>query len=45
MLLPADAMVAWGWRIPFLLLCLLVIVGLVVRMRMSETPVFQMGRR
>ena len=40
-LLPADAMVAWGWRIPFLLSCLLVIVGLVVRMRMSETPVFQ----
>ena len=29
-LLPADAMVAWGWRIPFLLSCLLVIVGLVV---------------
>lgn len=40
-LLPADAMVAWGWRIPFLLSCLLVIVGLVVRMRMSETLVFQ----
>ena len=40
-LLPADAMVAWGWRVPFLLSCLLVIVGLVVRMRMSETPVFQ----
>ena len=29
-LLPADAMVAWGWRVPFLLSCLLVIVGLVV---------------
>ena len=40
-LLPADAMVAWGWRVPFLLSCLLVIVGLVVRMRMSETPVYQ----
>ena len=40
-LLPADAMVAWGWRIPFLLSCLLVIVGLVVRLRMSETPVYQ----
>lgn len=40
-MLPADAMVAWGWRIPFLLSCLLVIVGLVVRLRMSETPVYQ----
>ncbi len=40
-LLPAGAMAAWGWRIPFLLSCLLVIVGLVVRVRMSETPVFQ----
>ncbi len=39
--LPADAMLAWGWRVPFLLSCLLVIVGLVVRARMSETPVYQ----
>ena len=39
--LPVDAMVAWGWRIPFLLSCFLVIVGLVVRARMSETPVYQ----
>ena len=34
-------MVAWGWRIPFLLSAILVVVGLVVRERMSETPVFQ----
>ena len=39
--LPADAMVAWGWRIPFLLSAVLVVVGLVVRVRMSETPVFK----
>ena len=36
-----DTMVAWGWRIPFLLSAVLVVVGLVVRERMSETPVFQ----
>lgn len=41
MVLSQEAMIAWGWRIPFLLSCLLVIVGLVVRARMSETPVFQ----
>ena len=39
--LPADAMVAWGWRVPFLLSAVLVVVGLVVRVRMSETPVFR----
>lgn len=36
-----DQMVAWGWRIPFLLSAVLVVVGFVVRNRMSETPVFQ----
>lgn len=34
-------MVAYGWRIPFLLSAVLVIVGLYVRARMSETPVFR----
>jgi MFS family permease len=43
--LSSDAMVAWGWRIPFLLSAFLVIVGLVVRLRMSETPVFQKAVR
>lgn len=38
--LSGDAMVAWGWRIPFLMSAVLVVVGLVVRLRMSETPVF-----
>ena len=39
--LSADQMVAFGWRIPFLLSIVLVVVGLVVRLRMAETPVFQ----
>lgn len=39
--LSQQAMVSWGWRIPFLLSAVLVVVGMVVRVRMSETPVFQ----
>ncbi|MBY0575682.1 MAG: MHS family MFS transporter [Gallionellaceae bacterium] len=31
---------AWGWRIPFLASAALVIVGLYVRLRLTETPVF-----
>src|SRR5574340_1348824 len=30
----------WGWRIPFLASAVLVIVGLYVRLRLAETPVF-----
>ena len=36
----ADFM-AWGWRIPFLLSAVLVILGLWVRLSISETPAFQ----
>jgi MFS transporter, MHS family, shikimate and dehydroshikimate transport protein len=32
---------AWGWRIPFLISILLVGVGLYIRLRMQETPVFR----
>ncbi|MEV0849036.1 MFS transporter [Streptomyces sp. NPDC049954] len=35
-----EAFRAWGWRVPFLLSFLLVAVGLFVRLRISETPVF-----
>ncbi len=35
-----DAFRGWGWRVPFLLSFLLVGVGLFVRLRISETPVF-----
>lgn len=36
-----DAFFAWGWRIPFLASAVLVLVGLWVRLRISETPAFQ----
>ncbi len=31
---------AWGWRVPFLASAVLVMVGLYVRLKLSETPVF-----
>ncbi|TPF96675.1 MFS transporter [Bifidobacterium sp. UTCIF-39] len=40
----SDAMLAWGWRVPFLLSAILVIVGLVVRVHMEETPIFRMAQ-
>ncbi|MGP3930101.1 MFS transporter [Nonomuraea sp. KM88] len=36
-----DAFGSWGWRLPFVASLLLVIVGLYVRLKISETPVFQ----
>jgi MFS family permease len=32
---------AWGWRLPFLLSAVLVVVGLWVRLKIAETPVFR----
>ena len=40
-LLPADDFLAWGWRVPFLMSAALLVVGLYVRARVSESPVFQ----
>ena len=42
-MLPRDALMAWGWRLPFLASFLLIVVGLIVRLRVSETPVFTEG--
>jgi metabolite-proton symporter len=33
--------VSWGWRIPFLLSGVLVAIGLWIRLRVTETPVFE----
>ncbi|MBB3343087.1 MFS transporter [Luteimonas sp. RC10] len=40
-LMDEAAFLAWGWRIPFLASALLVLVGLWVRLRITETPDFQ----
>ena len=38
-----DQMLAWGWRVPFLLSGVLVVIGLWVRVTMEETPVFKLA--
>ncbi|MBV8095981.1 MAG: MHS family MFS transporter [Acetobacteraceae bacterium] len=39
--LPETAFLAWGWRIPFLLSLVLVVIGLFIRLRVAESPVFE----
>ena len=39
--LPREQFMSWGWRLPFLLSIILVLVGLYIRYRVMETPVFR----
>ncbi|WP_374238036.1 MFS transporter [Microbacterium sp. SS28] len=39
--LPAEELAAWGWRIPFLLAFPLLLVSLYLRWSIDETPVFE----
>ena len=43
--LPKAEFLAWGWRIPFLLSVVLLGVGVFIRLRLMETPVFDAVRR
>ena len=38
-----EQFLRWGWRLPFLASALLVAVGLYVRLRLNETPLFQLA--
>ncbi len=38
--MPQEDFLAWGWRVPFLISIALVVVGLVIRTRILETPAF-----
>src|SRR6202790_3773859 len=38
--LPEEQFLSWGWRVPFLVSILLVGVGLIIRVRILETPAF-----
>ncbi len=38
--LPESAFLAWGWRVPFLVSVVLIAIGLFVRLRVLESPVF-----
>jgi MFS family permease len=40
-ILPNEQFLSWGWRVPFIASSLLVIVGLWVRLRITETPEFK----
>lgn len=40
-LLPSGELYSWGWRIPFLCSVILIAVGVAMRLRISESPVFQ----
>jgi metabolite-proton symporter len=39
--LPKEDFLTWGWRVPFIASAVLVIVGLLIRARISEPPAFR----
>jgi len=39
--MPEDQLLSWGWRVPFWLSAIVVVVGLIIRSRIAEPPVFQ----
>lgn len=43
-ILTEDDFLAWGWRIPFLVSILLVAIGLYVRTRVAESPIFEQAQ-
>ncbi|TDD08308.1 MFS transporter [Saccharopolyspora terrae] len=40
-LLPPDALLTWGWRVPFMLALPLGLIGLYLRIRLEDTPAFR----
>jgi metabolite-proton symporter len=38
--MPEEDFLRWGWRVPFLLSIVLILVGFYIRAKVSETPVF-----
>ncbi|MEV0366392.1 MFS transporter [Nocardia fusca] len=43
-LLPEEEMLSWGWRVPFLSSAILLLVGLYIRVRVTESPAFRAVR-
>lgn len=39
-----EAFLSWGWRVPFLASIVLVAVGIVIRLRVAESPVFEQAK-
>lgn len=42
--MPDDQFLAWGWRLPFLVSAVLVVVGLIIRLTIAESPAFAAAR-
>ncbi|WP_158228103.1 MFS transporter [Pseudonocardia sp. MH-G8] len=43
--LPDAALYSWGWRVPFLVSIVLIVFGIVVRLRIAESPEFVQVQR
>ena len=43
--LPEEQFMSWGWRVPFLLSALLVVIGLYMRYSLAESPEFEAARQ
>ena len=39
-LLPEEQLQAWGWRLPFLFSAVLIVIGIVIRTKITESPEF-----
>jgi MFS family permease len=39
--MPEDQLLSWGWRVPFWLSAVVVVVGLLIRRRLDEPPAFR----
>ncbi|MCM3128909.1 MFS transporter [Paenibacillus provencensis] len=44
-LLPDDAFMSWGWRVPFIMSAVLVFIGLWIRNGLDETPAFKESQK
>ena len=44
-IIPEESFLAWGWRIPFLIGILLLGVGMFIRLRILESPVFTEAKK
>ncbi|MCG5215197.1 MFS transporter [Streptosporangium sp. KLBMP 9127] len=45
LLVPQQTYLEWGWRMPFLSSAVLIVVGLVLRLRINESPIFEAGKK
>ena len=41
LIIPPEDFAAWGWRVPFLLSIVLLVISLWMRLKLNESPVFQ----